>query len=174
MRDRTKYHEEYCKKNREAINARASVFYHENKERINKKSKDKRAKETKQETELRRALNRRAFKHKMTTEPMFKLKKNLVSRMCMAFKRRGSKLPKPSKEILGAEYENIKKHIENQFTNGMDWSSYGNGRGKWNLDHIIPLASAKDNTELIELCHYTNIRPLWFIQNIRKGAKTED
>ena len=39
----------------------------------------------------------------------------------------------------------------------------------WVVDHIIPLASAKnDINKLCALCHYTNLQPLWFIDNLIK------
>ena len=47
----------------------------------------------------------------------------------------------------------------------MNWENQG-GRGirtkntNWDVDHIIPLSSAKNEEELINLCHYNNLRPL--------------
>lgn len=70
--------------------------------------------------------------------------------------------------ILGAEFDVVKKHIESMFKDGMSWSNHG----KWHIDHIIPVASAKNEEELLLLNHYTNLRPLWAIDNLRKGAKT--
>lgn len=32
--------------------------------------------------------------------------------------------------------------------------------GKWHLDHIIPLSTAKTEKEVIILNHYTNFQPL--------------
>jgi len=46
----------------------------------------------------------------------------------------------------------------------MTWESYG----KWHVDHIIPLCSAETNEEIVDLCHYTNLQPLWTDENIRK------
>ena len=30
----------------------------------------------------------------------------------------------------------------------------------WDIDHIIPLSSAKNEKELLELCEFTNLQPL--------------
>jgi hypothetical protein len=49
----------------------------------------------------------------------------------------------------------------------MNWSN----RNLWHIDHIIPLASAKTEEEMIKLCHYTNLQPLWAIENMSKGSK---
>jgi hypothetical protein len=46
----------------------------------------------------------------------------------------------------------------------MNWENRGLFNGKlkygWDIDHIIPLASAKNEEDLIKLSHYTNLQPL--------------
>jgi len=49
----------------------------------------------------------------------------------------------------------------------MSWKNYGNWNGipktintAWDIDHIIPLDSAKTPEDVIMLSHYTNLRPL--------------
>jgi hypothetical protein len=56
------------------------------------------------------------------------------------------------------------------FMAGMNWSNHG----KWHIDHITPLSSAKTADELYTLCHYTNLQPLWAIDNLRKHDKIEN
>jgi hypothetical protein len=51
----------------------------------------------------------------------------------------------------------------------MTWDNYG--RGGWHIDHIIPSSSAIDIESLIKLQHYTNLQPLWAIDNMKKGSK---
>jgi len=51
----------------------------------------------------------------------------------------------------------------------MSWENYG--RNGWHVDHIIPLSSAKTEEEIYKLCHYTNLQPLWEVDNIKKGNK---
>jgi hypothetical protein len=48
----------------------------------------------------------------------------------------------------------------------MTWENHG----EWHLDHIKSLASSKTEQELYKRCHYTNLQPLWAIDNIKKGA----
>ena len=43
--------------------------------------------------------------------------------------------------------------------------------GEWHIDHILPLASAKDDEEVFKLCHYTNLQPLWAEDNLIKGCR---
>jgi len=71
------------------------------------------------------------------------------------------------REYLGAEPQQVKDHIEKQFLPGMCWENHG----EWHIDHIIPLSSAKTETELKKLFHYTNLQPLWKIDNLKKNNK---
>jgi hypothetical protein len=67
----------------------------------------------------------------------------------------------------------FKKHIESQFTEGMNWSNHGHGKNNttWHIDHIIPLSSAVTEEDVYRLNHYTNLRPMWGSDNIRKSNK---
>ena len=69
--------------------------------------------------------------------------------------------------MLGIEWEELKTYIEAMFTDGMTWENYG----EWHIDHIYPLSKAKDENHLKELCHYTNLQPLWAEDNLSKGDK---
>ena len=49
----------------------------------------------------------------------------------------------------------------------MNWDNYGNPKDgiyelskTWDIDHMIPISSAKTEEELIKLNHYTNLQPL--------------
>ena len=55
----------------------------------------------------------------------------------------------------------------------MSWENFGQvseSDDTWNVDHIIPLISAKDSNEVKKLTHYTNLQPMWAMDNIMKGA----
>ena len=46
----------------------------------------------------------------------------------------------------------------------MNWENKGKYNGNfnsgWDLDHIIPISSAKNKEEIYKLNHYTNYQPL--------------
>ena len=44
----------------------------------------------------------------------------------------------------------------------------------FDIDHVVPLASAKTAEDMFALCYYTNLQPLWAKDNLRKGAKMPD
>jgi hypothetical protein len=73
----------------------------------------------------------------------------------------------PSKDIVGCEYNELKLYLESKFIDGMNWEN----QGSWHIDHIIPLSSAQTEEEIYKLCHYTNLQPLWALDNIRKSNK---
>ena len=54
----------------------------------------------------------------------------------------------------------------------MNIDNYGVGEWCWQLDHIIPISSAKTQQQVIRLCHYTNYQPLWQIDNYQKKSKS--
>lgn len=114
-----------------------------------------------------RKLLRDRRRERMQTDPLFKFISNMRSRLHIAFKKRDWKKESKTKEILGCTVEQAKSHIESKFKEGMSWENYG----KWHIDHIKPLCSAKDSTEIVGLCHYSNLQPLWRLDNIRKRGK---
>jgi hypothetical protein len=75
--------------------------------------------------------------------------------------------PSRSFELLGTDLESFKAYMESLFTEGMTWENHG----EWHIDHIVPLASGKTPEEIWELCHYTNLQPLWAEDNLRKHTK---
>lgn len=63
------------------------------------------------------------------------------------------------------------RHLEQQFTNGMSWDNFGD----WHIDHITPLSSfdisSEDDPNLKSAWCLSNLRPLWAEENLRKHAK---
>lgn len=53
----------------------------------------------------------------------------------------------------------------------MSWKN----KSEWHIDHIRPISSFDLNNpeEQAKCFHYTNLQPLWAIDNLKKGAKYE-
>jgi|688.fasta_scaffold302984_2 hypothetical protein len=105
--------------------------------------------------------------NKRKTNILLKLKHNYRNRTNHAFNKKSYSKNSKTMKMLGCDWEYLKKYIENKFTNGINWDNYG----EWHIDHVIPLSSANNEKELIDMCHYTNLQPLWAKENLSKGNK---
>ena len=90
-----------------------------------------------------------------------KLSRNLVSN---SFKRKGIRKNSKTEFILGCSVKEFMIYIEGKFECWMTWENRGLYNGEfnygWDIDHIIPISSAKTEEDIIKLNHYTNLRPL--------------
>lgn len=52
----------------------------------------------------------------------------------------------------------------------MNWSNYGSS---WHIDHYLPLSAfdLSDANQLSEATHYTNLQPMWAMDNLRKNRR---
>jgi hypothetical protein len=110
-------------------------------------------------------------KRKTAEDPNFKLASRLRSRLTKAINR--DQKAGSAVRDLGCPIPELKARLELMFSPGMTWENWGHGEGKWNIDHILPLASfdLTDREQFLVACHYTNLQPLWHIDNMRKGKK---
>ena len=73
-----------------------------------------------------------------------------------------------STEFLRCNIETFKKHIEQQFTEGMSWENYS----EWHIDQKIPLKYNNPSLEEVaRWLHYTNTQPMWASENMSKGCR---
>ena len=72
-------------------------------------------------------------------------------------------------ELVGCTRDQLVAYMEAQFLPSMSWEN----RSEWHVDHIKPCASfdLTDPGQQRQCFHYTNLQPLWAVDNIRKGAK---
>jgi hypothetical protein len=72
-------------------------------------------------------------------------------------------------EQIGCTKDCLINHIASRFTEGMSWDNWG----KWHIDHIKPLTSFDllNPADKALAAHYTNLQPLWAIENIKKRNK---
>lgn len=54
-----------------------------------------------------------------------------------------------------------------------NWTRIDLHEKAWNIDHIIPLDNfdLTDEIQFKQAVHYTNLQPLWAIDNLKKGDK---
>ena len=114
-----------------------------------------------------RKRNNEYKKRRRSDSEIIKLIESTRTRVNKYLKKSGYDKNMRTFEIVGIAPEKLKDHISNQFKDGMDWTNYG----EWHIDHIVPLSSAKSESELYKLFHYTNLQPLWAFDNLSKGNK---
>ena len=139
-------------KHSEKRRKKSSKYYHNNKEKAlacNLKYQNKREKK----------------------DILYRLTRRLRNRLYYALKRAHWKTDTHFSEYIGCTLEALKSHLQAKFTEGMTWDNWGLGEKCWVIDHIYPLSLAKTEEEMLKLCHYTNLQPMWFIPNIKKSNK---
>ena len=80
-------------------------------------------------------------------------------------------------EYIGCTVVEFRLYFEALFKEGMTWGNHGNGPGKWNIDHIKPIAAfdfENNPDEVFKVNHYTNLQPLWWEDNMKKSDKWEE
>jgi hypothetical protein len=147
------YDKKYREEKKEEKSLNGKIYYQNNKQKILESSNE-------------------YTKKRRQEDAAFKIMGNLRNRLYYAITKK-YKITKHIKtiELLGCSIEELKQYLESQFKEGMSWDNYGiNG---WHIDHIVPCASFDlTNPEQQKTCfHYTNLQPLWAIDNIKKGCK---
>lgn len=101
--------------------------------------------------------------------PILKLSHNLRSRIRQFLKTKNLTKHNKTFIIIGCTPQELKEHIEKQFVDDMSWENYG--YYGWYVDHKIPLDFGKTEEEILKLCHYTNLQPMWCNDNLSKNNK---
>lgn len=125
------------------------------------------------------------FRIRYRTEPEFNLRERLRAhnrRMTIRGYRIGDLYRRaintngqsPTAEAFtGYTVAELKKHLEKQFTKGMNWEKFM--AGEIHIDHIIPLSSfdRTNEDEVKAAWQLSNLRPLWAKENRKKAARRE-
>jgi len=153
--------QEYRKNNPEKYKTETKKYYEKTKMIQNSKKK-------RWIIENRKTYNQ-YFKTMKKNNPLYKLSCTVRTRINNFLKTKSMIKKNKTFEIIGCSPEFLMEHIEKQFTNGMCWKNHG--KFGWHIDHKTPLASAKTEDEIYQLCHYTNLQPLWWNENLKKEKK---
>lgn len=134
----------------------ANGYYHRNKEKVKSRLNKGRI------NKWRREYN--------ATHPQAKLAKNMrtaIGRLLTGRSEGGRML-----YYLGCDIIFFRNYLESQWEDNMDWTNYGNGCDKWNIDHIQPLESfnLKNEDDCKIAFNWKNCRPMWQSENCSKGS----
>ena len=140
--------------------------------RLNEYYRERLQNQTPEEKRLSQdAYNERRNK-RYQTDPNFKLHE-LVRTAVRETLKNGNKNGRHWEGLVGYTVNDLKIHIEKQFTSGMSWENCG----EWHLDHIIPKSVfnfTKPEHEDFKRCwSLKNLQPLWATDNLSKGSKLE-
>ena len=114
--------------------------------------------------------NRQYQKNRRNSDPLYKFICNIRKRLSAYFRVISVNKNTRTKDMLGLDLACFKSYIESKFQEGMTWENYG----QWHVDHIKPLSLATTEQEVMELNHYTNLQPLWAVENLKKSNKYEE
>jgi hypothetical protein len=150
------YRKAYHQKNKEAIAEKNKAYHQKNKEAIAKRKKKYKQK-------------------RYNNDPIFKLTQLYRNSLKRAFKSIVKKKNYDSLKTLGLEkWQEFADRLSKQFYDHpitgekMTFENHGKGEGCWQIDHKIPLLTAKTEEDVIRLSHYTNLQPLWTIDHKKK------
>ncbi len=118
-----------------------------------------------------RALIRKSKRKRYWRSLHHRVKELVSAGIYKAAKKDGAIKSARTIELLGTSVSGLREWLQAQFLPGMSWDNMG--RFGWHIDHRIPCA-AFDLSDPLEqkLCfHYTNLQPLWWRDNLSKGAK---
>ena len=130
----------------------------------------------KQRPEVRKHTNE-LRQARLANDPNFRIRVTVAKRIYMAIKNISGKKAASSIELLGCDIPTARKFIESHWQKGMSWDNYGSPKGDymagWHFDHHKPCDAfdLTDPKQQHECFHYTNLRPLWALDNLKKHAK---
>ena len=153
---------------RNSAKKRRKESHHEYRQKENIRRKERYQTDLKfKEIAIRRACDRVKVKRK---DPRYRALYNAKTRPSNFLRSKGQRYS----VSLGCTWQELVKYIEALFQPGMSWANYGNRPGLWNIDHRYPISKAYQQgpDAFKKACHYTNLQPMWAIDNIRKSNKT--
>lgn len=120
-----------------------------------------------------RAKSNQWDKERRARDINYRIACNMRSRLSKAL--RGIVKKSSAVDDLGCSLDEFRSYLESKFESGMSWENYGHGIDKWNIDHIKPLSKADLSNHEIQklLSHYSNLKPMWHIENLKKGNRYE-
>ena len=134
------------------------------------KNRDRLLKHRELKRDVIREQNRIRSNKKSATDICYRIVKNLRSRTRFALKKWDTVKSDTTERLLGCTIPEFKKYFSSLFTEGMTWELFM--LGEIHIDHIKPCSKfdLRISEQQRECFHYTNLQPLWQLDNLRKGT----
>lgn len=97
----------------------------------------------------------------------------LRSLMTAAFHRRGYSKNTKTAALLGCSWNHLVEHLASLCYGVMTIEDVLTNDGRVHIDHIVPLSTAESEEDVVRLCHYTNLQPLWAADNLEKSDRLD-
>lgn len=103
------------------------------------------------------------------TNPQAKIRQRLASRIRQVVKNKSTRKSADTMTLTGTTLEKLIAHMESLFLPGMTWENHG----KWHIDHIKPCSSfdLTDPEQQRACFNWSNLQPLWALDNMKKSDK---
>lgn len=110
-----------------------------------------------------------SIRERKRKNPSVRIAANLRKRLSYLVRLHSTTKSKQTLKLLGCEMPFFLEYLKSKFQDGMDFENYG----QWHIDHVKPCDSFDFTiSEHQAPCfHYTNLQPLWAIDNIMKSNK---
>jgi len=166
-----KYQVLYRKEHSNEIKEYKKEYYQNNKEKIDLKNKDNYYKynDYYKNYYKNNKIKIKLYRNIFLKNPINKLKKQIRNMIYDSFKRQHKVKKRHSEELLGCDLDFFVNYLLDTYKNnyGIEWDKIE----KVHIDHIIPLATAKTEEDVIKLCHYKNLQLLKAEDNLKKSDK---
>lgn len=145
--------------------------YKEKKAKYKKENRDKIRKQSKEyytRPEIKKQMAKYR-KYKFKTDPVWIVRSRIRTRFYTHIKKGMAEKKVKTLDLIGCDWLFLKNHLEKKFKKNMNWNNYG----KWHIDHIKPMSHFNlfDVQEQKNCFHYSNLQPLWAVENLRKGNR---
>lgn len=119
--------------------------------------------------ERAKATCRRYHRIHSEADANYIIKTRLRARLQKKLRAKGITKTASTEVLTGCTTDFLRGYLEARFLPGMTWANHG----KWHIDHHIPCAEfdLREPAQQRQCFHYTNLKPMWGPDNIKKGAK---
>lgn len=153
------------------INRQRSLEAYHARGKFKLRKRDLRAKLESAIRRIDRARQRRPLELKRAAIRMLRrVRDEAEKKIAKALRRRLEKVIKgyrrKTEDLIGCPVQQLRAHLETQFTGGMSWDTYG----LWHIDHIRPCAKfdLRIPEQQRQCFNFTNLQPLWAGDNLKK------